>query len=302
MIREVSCLENILGMTAPLLTRGCDPKPLSCSSLWTWAGLKAARLPRGGAEACSEGWAARFGGALAGSGQRGGSLQWGAVGQQGKVCKETWTSMSACSSWMESVKRAKDPVTRTVSYKCMDLDLRNHRRKFRCCLEAPLVVCSVVSHVWGLGREVWWDLISSKSVNYNFQIRASVQKHRFLIWIKKPFISTKHSRHGWSRRALKYIRSSWCVSCAVPKRLMRYCSRRFITTTCLRSCNSLPKATRVCKLTCWVVVQFCRVQEVSNVEVTLCMNKFRLLENRWAVDLRAGDAENPPGVPWTQGR
>lgn len=147
---------------------------------------------------------------------------------------------------MERVKRAKDPVTRTVPYKCMDLDLRNHRRKFRCCLEAPLVVCSVVSHVWGLGREVWWDLISSKSVNYDFQIRASVQKHRFLIWIKKPFISTKHSRRGWSRRALKYIRSSWCVSCAVPKRLMSYCSRRFITTTCLRSCNSLPKATGVC--------------------------------------------------------
>lgn len=54
---------------------------------------------------------------------------------------------------------------------------------------------------------------------------------------------------------------------------------------------------RVCKLTCWLVVQFCRVQEVSNVKVTLCMNKFRLLENRGAVDLRAGDAENPPGVP-----
>lgn len=32
----------------------------------------------------------------------------------------------------------------------MGLNTQNWRQKFRCCFEAPLVVCSVVSHNWGL--------------------------------------------------------------------------------------------------------------------------------------------------------
>lgn len=36
------------------------------------------------------------------------------------------------------------------AYACMGLYTQKHRHRFRCCLEAPLVLSSVVSHIWGL--------------------------------------------------------------------------------------------------------------------------------------------------------